>query len=259
MSTQRRLLASLALLTGAAYLVDDTYVPAHDWGFSWRQRFICCGALYLMLFLCYVYNYSHLALRSARVVTTGARVVVDYRRNLKGVLREAPERRELLREFNQRTAERLFQLCFQNGGIYTKFGQQIATFNHGLPKEFTETLAQLQDQAKPVSFDRVKKTIEQEFQRSWQELFRHIEQTPIAAASLAQVHEAIDHKGRRVAVKVQYPQLAMQMTADLKVIRWGFQATEFFFPDVQIQWLFPEFEQALTSEVRSKPRTVVAV
>lgn len=184
-----------------------------------------------------------------RVMTTGAQVVVDYRQNLKGTPRDAPEYKGKLQELNLRIAHRLLELCYQNGGIYTKFGQQLATFNHGLPKEFTETLAQLQDRAKPVEFAEAMKTIESELEKPWEELFAEIDETPIAAASLAQVHRAVDKQGRTVAVKVQYPHLAMQMGTDMRVMKWAAQLTEYYFPDVQIQWLFPEFESALRSEL----------
>lgn len=180
---------------------------------------------------------------------TGAAVVVDYRRQFKGTTKDDPEYRTKLSALNQRIADRLLHLCFLNGGIYTKFGQQLATFNHGLPKEYTQTLAALQDRAKPVPFEVAKRTIEAEFGRPWTEVFSEFDREPIAAASLAQVHRAIDREGREVAVKIQYPHLAAQMHADLAVIQWAFRLTEYFFPDVQIQWMFPEFESALTAEV----------
>lgn len=150
---------------------------------------------------------------------------------------------------NLRTAQRILTLCLANGGIYTKFGQQLATFNHGLPKEITETLAALQDRARPVTFARAVQTIEGELRQPWQELFVEFDEAPIAAASLAQVHRAVDKSGRTVAVKVQYPHLESQMRADMRVMKWAAQLTEYFFPDVQVQWMFPEFEAALTSEL----------
>ncbi|KAG7391065.1 hypothetical protein PHYPSEUDO_005832 [Phytophthora pseudosyringae] len=213
----RRSLAALALLSGGAYAADDAI--------------------------------ANIVSRSLRVFATGGQVVWDYRLHFKGTERDDPDYRHKLQSLNQRIAQRLLHLCFQNGGIYTKLGQQLATFNHGLPKEYTETLAQLQDQAKPVSFDKVKQTLEAEMGRPWHEIFNEFDQTPIAAASLAQVHHAVDHEGRELAVKVQYPHLEKQMKADIRVIRWAFQLTEYYFPTVQIQWMFPEFQRALLSEL----------
>lgn len=213
----RRSLVALTLLSGGAYAVDEANAKIFS--------------------------------RSLRVFSTGAQVVWDYRIHFKGTEREDPDYRPKLQDLNQRIAQRLLHLCFQNGGIYTKFGQQLATFNHGLPKEYTETLAQLQDQAKPVSFDKIKQTLEAEMGRPWDDIFLEFDQTPIASASLAQVHHAVDRQGRELAVKVQYPHLESQMKADIQVIKWAFQLTEYYFPDVQIQWLFPEFQQALLSEL----------
>lgn len=183
------------------------------------------------------------------MATTGAQVVADYRTNLRGIPHASPAYRPKLQEMNLRTAQRILSLCLANGGIYTKFGQQLATFNHGLPREITETLAALQDRARPVPFAKAVQTIERELRQPWHALFAEFDETPVAAASLAQVHRAVDKEGRTVAVKVQYPHLAAQMRADLRVMTWAAQATEWCFPDVQVQWLFPEFEVALTAEL----------
>ncbi|GLE06188.1 hypothetical protein PINS_up015399 [Pythium insidiosum] len=110
-------------------------------------------------------------------------------------------------------------------------------------------MAGLQDRAKPVSFEAAMTTVESELQRPWQKVFPTIDRAPLAAASLAQVHEAVDCYGRRVAVKVQYPHLQAQMKTDLAVIRLAFRAIEYFFPNVQIEWIYPEFESALRSEL----------
>ncbi|KAI9912083.1 hypothetical protein PsorP6_009535 [Peronosclerospora sorghi] len=179
----------------------------------------------------------------------GAQVIGDYHLHFKGTERSSPAYRAKLDRLNQRIAQRLFHLCYQNGGIYTKLGQQLATFNHGLPKAYTTTLARLQDQAKPVSFDLVKQTIKAEMGQPWQHYFQTIDSIPIASASLAQVHRAVDYHGRELAVKVQYPHLETQMKADLRVIQWAFQLTEYFFPEIEIQWFLPEFQRALLSEL----------
>nr|A0A172M468.1 RecName: Full=Secreted RxLR effector protein 27; Flags: Precursor [Plasmopara viticola]ANC73377.1 secreted RxLR effector peptide protein 27 [Plasmopara viticola] len=213
----RRSLTALALLSGGVYAADEVN--------------------------------AKILSRSLRVFVTGGQVLWDYRIHFKGIERDHPDYHSKLQSLNQRIAHRLLYLCFENGGIYTKFGQQLATFNHGLPREYTMTLAQLQDQAKPVSFDKVKQTIEAEMGRPWNECYKEFDQTPIASASLAQVHHAVDALGREMAVKVQYPHLELQMKADIRVIKWAFQFTEYCFPDVQLQWLFPEFQKALLAEV----------
>ncbi|KAF1775991.1 Protein kinase-like domain [Phytophthora cactorum] len=135
----RRSLLGLTLLSGGAYAVDEAN--------------------------------AKILSRSLRVFVTGGQVVWDYRLHFKGTERDDPDYRSKLQNLNQRIAQRLLHLCFQNGGIYTKFGQQVATFNHGLPKEYTETLAQLQDQASPRKWG------------PWHEIFKEFDQTPIASAS----------------------------------------------------------------------------
>ena len=246
LAVSKQSLVALSLFAGGTYVGDETN--------GYRQ---CYSIHYLAsLYNQVVPNFSlqqnrKILSRSLRVFRAGSQVVWDYRLHFKGTERDDPDYSLKLQSLNERIAQRLFDVCYQNGGIYTKFGQQIATLNHGIvPMEYTETLAQLQDQAKPVSFEEVTQTIEAEMGRPWQQSFKELGQTPIACASLAQVHHAVDHQGRDLAVKVQYQHLESQMKADIQVIKWAFQLIEYYFPDVQIQWLFPEFKSSLLSEVR---------
>jgi aarF domain-containing kinase len=83
-----------------------------------------------------------------------------------------------------------------------------------------------------------------------EEAFAHFEPTPIAAASLAQVHRArTADEGLTVAVKVQYPALARQVAADLRTVRVLVALLGYAFEGHSYDWLLPEFEGSIRAEL----------
>ena len=152
---------------------------------------------------------------------------------------------------DQTSAERMFQLCKRLGGVYTKLGQYVATLNHVLPSTWTTTLAQLQDSAASLPLKgALEDMIEQELGAPLSELFSEFDSVPIAAASLAQVHRAvIKSTGMEVAVKLQYPQLDVQVISDLWAMETIATAIGHFFPDFSYGWLLPEFEKSADMEL----------
>lgn len=67
------------------------------------------------------------------------------KQSLRNLERGSEEYEAVRKEVNLRAAQRLLHVCSMHGGVYTKFGQHIASMNHVLPKEFTDTLKVLQD------------------------------------------------------------------------------------------------------------------
>ena len=160
------------------------------------------------------------------------------------------ERKAALAETHQRSAERLLHVCRRHGGLYTKLGQFVASLNHILPPQYPEVLAACQDRAPAVSFDKVRPLIESELGCRVEEAFAHFDPTPIAAASLAQVHLArTADEGLTVAVKVQYPALARQVAADLRTVRVLVALLGYAFEGHSYDWLLPEFEGSIRAEL----------
>lgn len=92
-----------------------------------------------------------------------------------------------------------------------KLGQVLSTRGDLLPAEFIEELSTLQDKVPPFGMEDVRKQVQAAFGRPAEELFRDFDETPIAAASMAQVHKATTHDGVGVVVKVQRPGITERM------------------------------------------------
>ncbi len=111
------------------------------------------------------------------------------------------------------------RLVFEElGPTFIKLGQILSTRPDILPVAYTTELSKLQDSAPDFSFDQVKIIIEEELGRPLSEVFSHINETPLASASVAQVHEATLLPGQKVIVKVQRPDIEDALIEDLHIL-----------------------------------------
>lgn len=117
------------------------------------------------------------------------------------------------------TARRFRLFLNELGPTFVKLGQVLSTRGDLLPAEFVEELAQLQDNVAPIPVEQVNAQIRAALGDDPDKLFRSIDSTPLAAASIAQVHRAITKEGDEVVVKVQRPGIAEQIRADLSVLQ----------------------------------------
>jgi len=101
------------------------------------------------------------------------------------------------------------------GPAFVKIGQLLSTRADLLPAPFLDALSRLQDQVEPVPGDQIKKVVEEELGVRISKAFVEFDEKPLAAASLGQVHLGMLRGGRRVAVKVQRPDIRREITADL--------------------------------------------
>ena len=110
------------------------------------------------------------------------------------------------------------------GPTYIKIGQALSTRADLIPLEYIEELSQLQDRVPPFSSDLAIAAIEQELGKPVTLLFAEFNPTPLAAASLGQVHRARLHTGEDVVVKVQRPGLVQLFNLDFEIlhrlVRW---------------------------------------
>ncbi|MFC9248425.1 ABC1 kinase family protein [Streptomyces sp. NPDC057136] len=123
------------------------------------------------------------------------------------------------REVQQRTADQLFRVLGELKGGAMKLGQALSVFESALPEEvagpYRAALTKLQEAAPPMPARTVHAVLEERLGEDWRDLFLSFEDKPSAAASIGQVHRAVWHDGRDVAVKVQYPGAGEALLSDL--------------------------------------------
>ena len=104
------------------------------------------------------------------------------------------------------------------GPTFVKLGQLLSTRIELLPPAYLDALTRLQDNVEPFAFDEVEKIVSSELGVRMSKAFIEFEVTPIAAASLGQVHRARLRDGRQVAVKVQRPGIREALLEDLDAL-----------------------------------------
>lgn len=126
-------------------------------------------------------------------------------------------------------------------GILIKVGQFLSARVDILPDEFTQELAQLQDRVPPLDYEPIRLQLAAELGQDPDQIFSTFATTPMAAASLGQVHEALLPDGQRVAVKVQYPGITDVVNTDLQALRWVTRILQWWIPTVRFDLLYEEF------------------
>jgi predicted unusual protein kinase regulating ubiquinone biosynthesis (AarF/ABC1/UbiB family) len=137
------------------------------------------------------------------------------------------------------------------GTTYIKFGQFIASSPSIFPKEYVEEFEQLLDQTKPIPFRTIKKIISKDLKQPLRHIFSHIDQQPLASASIAQVHAATLVTGESVVLKVQKPGVQAIITADLNTVYVLVRLLEFMLPNTDsdaLAGIVSEMYQAMIDE-----------
>ena len=96
-------------------------------------------------------------------------------------------------------------------GPLMKVAQFLATIPDAIPYEYAEELLELQSQAPSMGIPFVRRRMASELGPNWQSHFKEFDQSAFAAASLGQVHNAVDHEGSHLACKLQYPGMQLSL------------------------------------------------
>ncbi len=119
-------------------------------------------------------------------------------------------------------AEALTQALGGLKGPLMKAAQILGTIPDALPQEYADALRQLQAHAPPMGWAFVKRRMRNELGPDWQTKYADFSREAVHAASLGQVHAARDEQGRRLACKLQYPDMASAVEADIRQLKIAF-------------------------------------
>ncbi|HEY8377906.1 MAG TPA: AarF/ABC1/UbiB kinase family protein, partial [Nannocystis sp.] len=187
---------------------------------------------------------------SSRALVTGAKDVARFREILTVFVKhgfgwfvaQLKLRRELQVELegaeltraalgNADTGKRLVAAFTQLGPTFIKLGQILSTRPDLLSDAIIAELTCLQDQVSPLPFEQIAGQLRANLGPKWREQFSEIEETPIASASIAQVHRGVLKTGERVALKVQRPGLRPKIESDLNILLATAAYVEEAFPE----------------------------
>ncbi|KAG2345512.1 ABC1-domain-containing protein [Suillus weaverae] len=182
----------------------------------------------------------------ARAAISGA---IDYKRTFAHTYASEEDRLEAVSQCHVRSATKVLNALLANGGIYIKLGQHIASLIV-LPREWTSTMAPLQDKCDATPYEDIAALFLSDMGRPISELFDDFDPVPIGVASLAQVHVGY-HKasGKKVAVKVQHPHLVEFFNIDMNMVQSTLGWIKYWFPEFEFTWLGEEMRENLPREM----------
>src|SRR5712692_2095370 len=156
-------------------------------------------------------------------------------------------------EIQQRTAEQIFKVLGELKGGAMKLGQALSIFEAALPPEiagpYRATLTKLQESAPPLPARSVHQVLAADLGQAWREDFLEFDDTPAAAASIGQVHRAIWHDGREVAVKIQYPGAGQALLNDFAQISRVGRLFGALMPGLEVKPLLAELRNRVAEEL----------
>jgi ubiquinone biosynthesis protein len=160
------------------------------------------------------------------------------------------KRREQVEKLSR--AERVRMVMEELGPTFVKLGQILSTRPDLISVEFIQELSKLQDNVPPFPYTEARQIIESELGRPLEDIFQHFEDTPLAAASIGQVHRAQLKDGEEVVVKVQRPGIRKIIEVDLEIMLHLASLMERHLEELQVHRpvrIVQEFSRTLEKEI----------
>ena len=196
---------------------------------AWTWLVLILAVLLLPWLVLRVWGWVAGRRRSAAGIQTGGRGLLLGRMLGRNALRRAALRvrmifatrarkKELAERSQIKSAQEAAAVLGNMKGVFMKLGQIVSFAHDALPEQARASLQGLQKDAPPMSFALVRGVIEAELGGDLAKHFKHVDETPLAAASIGQVHRAKLRDGSDVVVKVQYPGVDAAIEGDLAAL-----------------------------------------
>jgi predicted unusual protein kinase regulating ubiquinone biosynthesis (AarF/ABC1/UbiB family) len=184
----------------------------------------------------------------------GGQAARGYATKATNIARSSDGRRAAAERRQMEAAEQIFEVLGSMKGAAMKVGQVASFIDTGaFPEPFQERiqakLAELRDAAPRVSFERMRKVMDDGIGGPLEDTFAELEEDAVAAASIGQVYRARLHDGRRVAVKVQYPGVAQAVRSDLQNLGLIMRVARRMAPGMDAKAITAEIRERLTDEL----------
>ena len=156
---------------------------------------------------------------------------------------------------NSSLGERIRRALEELGPIFVKFGQVVSTRRDLLPEEIADELAKLQDQVTPFSKSQAQEILNTAYDKSIDQIFKKIDDEPLAAASIAQVHSAKLSDGKNVIIKILRPDIQVQIEKDISALYIIARSLESFWSEseqVKPTEIVKEYEKTIINELNLK-------
>jgi predicted unusual protein kinase regulating ubiquinone biosynthesis (AarF/ABC1/UbiB family) len=159
----------------------------------------------------------------------------------------------VLAEFQRRTADQLSSVLGELKGGAMKFGQALSVYEAMIPTELAEpyqdALIKLQANAPKMPAKDVQRVLAEQLGRNWPRRFAEFDAEEASAASIGQVHHAVWHDGREVAVKVQYPGADQALMSDLRTLQRFAKLLQMIVPGADVRALLNELQDRMIEEL----------
>jgi len=178
------------------------------------------------------------------------RIIISYKfARFFGIFMSAEGRTSHLRNLHKRNANLIREKALEMKGVMIKVGQFLSSRIDLLPDEYIEELAQLQDKVPPHPYHEIREQLSQALGKPPEEIFSSFDETPIAAASLGQVHKAVLRTGEAVAIKVQYPGIERIIETDIRMFAVVVRIMQGRQGKVNLKRIHEEFSRIIRSEL----------
>jgi len=177
------------------------------------------------------------------------RVLLSYKFLGLGNIFLSPVRgEERLKKLHAKNALLLRERMVEMKGVLIKIGQFLSSRVDILPEEYTNELSKLQDQVPPAPIADIMKRVIEEIGPPG-EVFSSFDETPIASASLGQVHRACLRDGECIVVKVQYPGIEAVIASDIRTLSFVIRILKVLYRHINLDVIYSEFSRIIREEL----------